>query len=105
MKKTLSDIVLKILVSIVAVIAIWGIINYIKNINQNAFAVCELVVCAYCALSIVFKYEIYNNTKQTALKLKQKDNGNGKRENNKAGKNKDYKKTKDNNRNASADDE
>ena len=100
----MKNTVLKILMSIVVAIATLGVITYIEGIDQNVFAVCELVICAYCALSIFFKYEIYINTKQTAVNMKQNDNGNGKRENNKAGKNKEYKKTKDNNSNTSADD-
>ena len=48
---------------IVTVIATFGVIIYIMNFNQNAFAMCELTVCAYCAVSIILKLHIYKNTK------------------------------------------
>ena len=43
---------------------------YCKNLDQNAFAPCELVVCAYCALSIYLKFRTLINTNKLTLYTK-----------------------------------
>ena len=72
-----------ILTCIVVTISILGTISYLKNLDQNAFSLCELVICAYCALSIVFKFKTLENT-DTIISLNKTDSikENSKQDNN-----------------------
>ncbi len=63
-KKGISNslLMLKILTGLSVFISVFGVYNYITNISQNAFSVCELVICFYCFVSILLKDQIAENT-------------------------------------------
>lgn len=45
-------------------VSVIGVVAYTANINQNAFALCELVVCLYCAVSVLMKAVLVKRSKQ-----------------------------------------
>ncbi len=58
--------ILLILTWIVVALSAISALAYLININQNAFSLCELVICAYCALSIFLKFKTFINTDKMA---------------------------------------
>ena len=60
----IETITLSILTGVVVILSAVMAFAYCKNLDQNAFAPCELVVCAYCTLSIYLIFRTLINTNQ-----------------------------------------